>query len=248
MQNSITLTQLPYTGFDYGEMYNSLFWVALFVWSLVVAGIVLYNKASFARMFSGLAKVFIVEREVQGTEPVVLQERVINFDPLVDPIAASMHNKSGGSTQTDIQKDVIRAVDSITRVTEASKVSPEVATRVQGLVDKELAVSRVGQTPDEFSSDDFGTVDFDGVNPDDAWKPREEIVIQPVQVPTPQQEVVKQKSTAAEPIREEVKVAPIQRQIMPKPNTSKVFTDTITLDTSDEYPKVVLTREDTTNY
>lgn len=237
MQNSVTLAQLPYTGFDYGEMYNSLFWVVLLIWSLVLAFIIIKNKSFFARIFSALVGIFIGGGgggAGQAAEPVILTERVIRFDPLVDPIAA--YKIRSQMSQADL--------DPLPTLQAPEPIDIATQERVKEIIDTELAVSRIGQTTDEFSSDDFGTVDFDGVNPDDTWQPRERIVLPQRQAYPPEQKRIGQNLT----LRDDARAEKIPRQATPEKQVVKIYTDSLALDTSGEYPKVVLTREDVTNY
>jgi len=267
MNTSVTLAQLPYTGFDYGQMYNSLYWVGILVWSLIIALIIIKNKQRIARIFAGLAKVFIVEKRqrapVQSQEPQILQERVVKFDPLVDPIASIGMSKAVGA-QGAQQDDLLRAIDSITKVTNGNNEIDDTAKQVKNLVQKELAVSRVGQTPDEFSNDDFGTVDFDGVNPDDSWVQKSEKVSLPtantVHMQAPRHDAAKpvessKKYDLSEHITTHVEDSIPQEEptseslrAVTDPKNDKVFADSIALDTSSEYPKIVLTREEVSNY
>jgi len=231
MNTSITLSQLPYTGFDYGDIYNSLYWVALLVWSMLIAFIIIKSKSGLAKMLSSLAKVFIVQKQIQTRhvqksspepEPVILEERVVKFDPLVDPITHSLEQDKTKPLSVEQSTDT------------------DIKSRIQELVHKELAISRVGQTPDEFSNDDFGIVDFDGVNPDDNWQPREKI---------------KEKTKEIVELGKTERIEAVQK-IIPKvaqkevevPEIIKIYKDTITLNTDSEFPKIILSREDVTNY
>ncbi len=277
MQTSITLAQVPYTGFDYGQIYNSLYWVGLLVWSLIIAFIIIKNKQRVARLFSGLAKVFIIERQqrvsasAQSTEPKILEERVVRFDPLIDPHAlrqdvqaSTMATAHDGNKVSDIQRaqqdDLMHAIDSIKKVTESSKQNLEVAKRVQELVQKELAISRVGQTPDEFGSEDFAMVDFDGVNPDDNWvetpgqkhdsateheREKADIMLDKNNESRVMNhaKVTKFKSLDSQL---ETPIAHTKQDMIQKKD--KTYTDSIALDTSSEYPKIILTREEVSNY
>jgi len=269
MQDSITLAQLPYTGFDFGSTYNSLYWVGLLVWSFIIAAIIVSNKDRFAKMFAGLAKVFIIEKKVtptvQSAEPVILSERIVKFDPLVDPIAARKIRDTesqnlevellSNNTQTETQENLVRAIDSITKATEDNTAHDEAAevqkNRVAEIVDKELAVSRVGQAPDEFGPEDFATVDFDGVNPDDSWKPREKITLPLVKKVEPEpakeaQAIVPLSKAVVDEIVESPELLEQEAVVIQEQN--KVYTDSITLNTESEFPKLVLSREDVTNY
>ena len=270
MQTSITLAQVPYTGFDYGQMYNSLYWVVLLVWSLIIAFIIIKNKRGIAHLFAGLAKVFIIEKRqrvpipAKSTEPKILEERVIRFDPLVDPntlrqdvqvdtVASARTNKIS-DVQRAQQDDLMHVIDSITKVTESNNQNLEVAKRVQELVQKELAVSRVGQTPDEFGSEDFAMVDFDGVNPDDNWIPRTQNTniealktkqIQSSKIQNSKQDIQNTKFKSLDS-QLETPIAHTKQDMIQKKN--KVYTDSIALDASSEYPKITLTREEVSNY
>ncbi len=277
--SSINLSDLPYTGFDLGPVYNSLYWVVLLVWSLIIAFIIIKNKHRFARLFAGLAKIFILQKQskqIKNTdaEPKVLEERVVRFNPLIDPVASKLKsahvhpdtNATNINTISNMQKDILQAVHSIKkeaeRITEEKpETKAEIAKRVSEIVEEELAISRMGQMPDEFSSDDFYTVDFDGVNPDDFWKPKQTsetisknmrktqidttIHRQNTEIPKPSQQ---QKTNKQNDINTSAYINTQNRHVSKIQEMQKVYEDSIELDTTSEYPKLVLKREDVTNY
>ncbi len=218
--SQVTLTQLPYTGFDYGIMYNSLFWVGLLVWSLVVAAIFLKNKIGIGKMFSNLVKVFILERKTdiqfaENDEPVILQERVVRYDPLADV-----------QTQPIVPSETV-----------AMPIVDEDAEKlVKDIIKEELSISREGESQDEFSQDDFSTADFDGVNPDVYWQPRVTEIREPENVTN----VVSEDKSIGIP--EVVEERIVKADVRAGDADKKVFLDKITLDKDGEYPKIILSR------
>jgi len=233
MSDSVTLAQLPYTGFDYGSIYNSLFWVVLVVFSFIVAHFVI--KIGLATVGKKVTKRRVVaavkQRELleNPPEPVILEERVVRYDPVLG-------NSSPVSTKPATSVNILAAAP--------SSLAPEVQDestieRVQDIVERELVESRKGQTPDEFSDEDFATTDFDGVNPDVYWQPKE-VVKESRQTP---QEVQVTKEPV--PIVEQVPaVAKVTESAPTVPTVKKEYTDSIALDSSGEFPKVVLTRSE----
>ncbi len=228
----IILNQLPYTGFDYGPMYNSLFWVALSIWSLIVAAIIIKNKTGIGRAFSRLTAIFATDRQVNtqditddvsSTEPVILSERVIRYNPLAD-------------VQVQIPQQS-QAITPILNQVQIPEVSEDVKDLVRDIVTQELSISREGESQDEFSQDDFATADFDGVNPDVYWQSREgaDSMIEKIEKEEYVPRTVEKTTVQQEPQIEQAKVVDT---MAPK----KIFQDKITLDKSSEYPKILLSR------
>jgi hypothetical protein len=65
---SVSLSQIPYTGFDYGTLGNSIYWVALALFALSAGYLVVYGtgiKAAFATVVRGYTPV----RPVQFVAP-----------------------------------------------------------------------------------------------------------------------------------------------------------------------------------
>lgn len=224
MNGSITLSQLPYTGFDYGEAYNSGFWVALTLWSLMASIIIVRHRGTWARAFTGLLASRTQESAGNGTyaEPVILTERI---------------------TPTS-ERVVERSADTWSSAY-APEVSDETKLHVHRLVEQELAESREGESPEEFSSDDFASVDFDGVNPDEYWEPQplKPAPPKPIEravqdVPTPQGSEATYAAAYAAP--------PRQKRVEPAIPAApqKSYTDVVTLDRDGEYPKLVLARSE----
>ncbi|MBI4133356.1 hypothetical protein HY478_01950 [Candidatus Uhrbacteria bacterium] len=52
--NSVTLSQIPYTGFDFGALGNGLYWLALLMFAGSLAYLVLYHRGGIASVANGL--------------------------------------------------------------------------------------------------------------------------------------------------------------------------------------------------
>jgi len=236
MPDSVKLSSLPYTGFDYGEVYNSLFWVVLLVWSFVFARfIVKYGGTKLVRVSAKREqKRSMVQAQDLACEPVVLEERVIRYQDPAQPINQQVTT----ATPQQTVKQVLSINNNSIPKSPTPILTPEVVEKVQGLVERELAVSRAGQTPDEFSAEDFATTDFDGVNPDVYWQPREvsnhstSVKTTSVQAPTSAQPEV-----VLEPVQ-------VQEPTPPPEPVKKVYKDTMTLDKSGEYPHMLIVRDE----
>lgn len=200
---SVPLSAVPYTGFDYGQPMNTFFWVVLVLWSMLVTALILRKGATIARGINNLAGALRVVEPVPASNPRILHERIV--------------------PQEVPQKTVPPPL-----MTTPSRAVQE---QVRTMVDDELAVSRVDASPDEFTEDDFSTVDFDGINPDDSWVPRAVAEVPRVESYVPKTHVPQQEAprpTLAEPPR--------------VPEEAMRYTDTLTLDSSGDTPQLVLVR------
>ncbi len=222
MSASVSLAQLPYTGFDYGDMYNNIFWLGLVVWSLMLGGIFVMYRSHIAKSLIRLTRVFMIIPHPR--EPKIIEEHIVVPEAKVEE-------------ETTISKETVY---------------------IKQYVDTELAKGHNKHASREFSEDDFSTVDFDGVNPDDLWQPRQEVEGE-AREEAKQMPPIKQNDNHTEPwavpempteleppasgqhIQEAPKAAapPVQAQ-QPKQQQTK---DSIKLDTSGEYPQLILTRE-----
>lgn len=226
--HSVALTDIPYTGFDYGEPYNSLFWVALALWSIIISTIIMYKRQSIGRGVNALARVFMVSSPTP--EPRFVHERVV-APALAVPEAPRMVPEYIATPRSPL-----------------APISQETVRSVTTLVAEELAESRVGDFVEEFTEDDFATMDFDGVNPDDSWVPRavsEDITSYRVPTPAP---VVAPRITPSPFVAPPQVVAPAHVAVPPAPASVaekpvENYTDTLTLTVINGLPRMVLTRE-----
>ncbi|MDB5187700.1 MAG: hypothetical protein JWO50_220 [Candidatus Kaiserbacteria bacterium] len=52
----VRLTQIPYTGFDFGPVGNSIYWLALFLFALSAAYLLIYSQSRFFRSISNVIR------------------------------------------------------------------------------------------------------------------------------------------------------------------------------------------------
>jgi hypothetical protein len=218
MENSVRLSDLPYTGFDYGEPYNSIFWLLLLVWSFFMSRLII--------KLSGRKVVQVSQRRQERREqqlsaeiargPQILEERVIRYKDPVD--SAPLQPVAPPYTP------------------------PEIEHKVATIVEQELAVTRAGESDDEFDDGDFERVDFDGVNPDVYWRPREQQTMPATSSAereyTPEQVTYAESKQTASSVHETIN--PPQES----PRVQKVYKDTLILDKLGEYPRMMLKREE----
>ncbi len=256
MDNSVdTIVQLQNMGFDYGPVYNSLFWVALALWSFFIAHIILSNLWLINKLFAGLVKIFIGQK---GTR---MEHIIVDQTPEYISTSVSIPTPS---PQIQINEHIVEENPKADREYNNLTIDPEVEERVKRAVEEELKVSRVGQMPDEFSEEDFAVVDFDGVNPDDDWHPRDsgstnsqKVAQLNTQQEVSVKEVVKDidyvlsqldddGDKSADTINTEQKQEQLPQEHPAVERAvetlQETFKDEIILDKSGEYPKIVLTR------
>jgi hypothetical protein len=261
MQNSVQLNQLPHTGFDYGLLPNTLFWLALLVWSIFIAKLILRNTDAIAKLFATLAKVFIVQTKAvlprkqvlvttaeshidASVEPVILTERV------VEPELSQVQEPANIQKSTSIQEANTSQTAFMNIPNNVKENAEQAKERVKAMVAKELQLSREGQAPSEFSEDDFAIVDFDGVNPDDSWQAAGPAV--QARASDALERLDKMREYAQESQKTQTKEE--QRSAVPAMGSewltqmaqAKVYKDAMRLDTSQEYPRILLSREEVT--
>lgn len=210
--DSVVLSAVPYTGFDYGQPLNTLFWVGLALWSLWVAGVIMRHRSALSEGLLSFGRALVPFNLDHAPEPRVMQERV-----LVPP------------TQKTVPEHVGIPL---------TPASAETRAKIDALVNEELAESRVGMMPDEFTEDDFATVDFDGVNPDDMWEPESVVTSRLTTAPAPEVPV----QTRNDPPH--VAVAPVL-QASSEPQ-QVCFTDSLCMEVENGIPRLVLKREGVT--
>ncbi len=256
MDNSVRLSDLPYTGFDLGPIYNNLFWVVLLIWSFLLAKILIKlsgrKVVEVSQQRQARKEQVLVEQLARG--PQILEERVIRYKDPGESILGDtppIANASGSRqwTASGREPDAF-AIGGI------PMSPPEIEQKVQKIIKEELAETRAGESDDEFDELDFDRIDFDGINPDVYWQPKP-ITQESYSAPTsPQQQIIQEQKTKQAP-----EVSPIIKpqtiitsndnstssatEIPPQaPKIQKKYKDTIKLDTSSMYPRMVLTREE----
>ncbi len=227
MPTSVNLSNVPYTGFDLGPIYNSLFWVALLIWSFIIARAII--KLSGRKVVKVSVKrqerkeQALAEQIAKG--PQVLEERVIRYqDPGIPAVAT--------------YKEFNNVID-----IQPPEPPKEVVEKVQDIVERELLVTRAGESPDEFSEEDFETMDFDGVNPDVYWMPKPERSELPIPAPAQVPNEFAAEITVSKVVepKQEPQEASIKIEHL---EDKKKYKDTLELDKRGEYPKLLLTREE----
>jgi len=89
----VSLTSIPYTGFDGGPFGNGIYWAGLALWALAAGYIVTRylpqtKGRSVAHVFNGFASTM-----AYAAEPVILQERVIAKTPVAEVVAVPVAQK-----------------------------------------------------------------------------------------------------------------------------------------------------------
>ncbi len=230
MDNSVRLSNLPYTGFDLGPIYNNLFWVVLLIWSFLLAKILIKlsgrKVVKVSQQRQARKEQALAEQLARG--PQILEERVIRYK---DPGEFTI-----GAIPTP---------------------PPEIEQKVQKIIEEELTETRAGESDDEFDESDFDRIDFDGVNPDVYWQPKPitqesyNMFLTSTKQESRQEQETKQAPEVSPLIESQSAITPddnlinIEAKIpLQAPKIQKKYKDTIKLDTSSMYPRMVLTREE----
>jgi hypothetical protein len=173
--DSVQLSDLPRTGFDYGVFWNNAFWIALVIWSLIIAKLVLFLKPTFIKMiavFAGSLKRGSRQPITSLQEPVILHETTRLHNAEYDDEIVYDHK----TPETIYHSQPVSSALSHNGVYhgEHNLIQDEDTTHfIKQIVNEEIKKSRGDDdASDEFTENDFEYVDFDGHNPDDDWQPR----------------------------------------------------------------------------
>ncbi len=83
VSGSISLTQIPYTGFDFGPIGNALYWLSLLSISAAAAYLLIYWKGGMVAFATGLASSV---RRTGGTQPSASEQMEREVRPAVLPV------------------------------------------------------------------------------------------------------------------------------------------------------------------
>ncbi len=188
MRDFVKLSDLPYTGFDFGEPYNSLYWVVLLLWSMLVSWLVLKNKNWFITFFKNATHVFAIdkkEREIKNTyaEPVILEERITQPDHIMSNSKSEskyrpplQEDKTSNPNLEEMQRDILQAVESISKevknVEEKSieEKRTKVAKKVARIVEEELKYLRKGQIENGYSAEGYASTSAEKINSSNTYE------------------------------------------------------------------------------
>jgi hypothetical protein len=90
---SVSLTQIPYTGFDFGPFGNAMYWLSLLAFAAAGAYLLVYfsgNAMSFAT--AGLGKVKVSSNRISKVPAAIVTATAKQIEKVVEPVLSPIQN------------------------------------------------------------------------------------------------------------------------------------------------------------